>query len=139
MAYQRSTASCGLPICSCPPPQLLLTPHATILDRVHFSKWRARPIVYAHRNEDATNQALDSATAIHAKELAEVNAEEKQLLLSTDAFENSIQVLSTRNDADVFLQLDRIHVPVPARETQELPEGVLTHFQRKAHLPSGFH
>jgi len=89
--------------------------------------------------EVAENQAaLDSATAIRQKELAEFNAEEKDLLQSIDALKNAIQVLSKHNSA-AFLQLDGANMQGVASTLQyqlarhqELLEGVLTHTQRKA-------
>jgi len=82
--------------------------------------------------------ALDSATAIRQKELAEFNAEEKDLLQSIDALKNAIQVLSKHNSA-AFLQLDGANMQGVASTLQyqlarhqELLEGVLTHTQRKA-------
>merc|ERR1719183_3214662 len=89
--------------------------------------------------EVAENQAaLDSATAIRQKELAEFNAEEKDLLLSIDALKNAIQVLSKHNSA-AFLQLDGANMQGVASTLQyqlarhqSLLEGVLTHKQRKA-------
>jgi chromosome segregation ATPase len=89
--------------------------------------------------EVAENQAaLDSATAIRQKELAEFNAEEKDLLQSIDALKNAIQVLSKHNSA-AFLQLDGVNMQGVASTLQyqlarhqELLEGVLTHTQKKA-------
>merc|ERR1719271_1483827 len=61
--------------------------------------------------EVAENQnALDAATAIREKELAEFNAEEKDLLQSIDALKNAIQVLSKHNNAGAFLQLDGVNM-----------------------------
>jgi hypothetical protein len=87
--------------------------------------------------EDNQN-ALDSATTIREKELAEFNAEEKDLLQSIDALKNAIQVLSKHNNA-AFLQLDGANMQGVASTLQyqlarhqELLEGVLTHTQRKA-------
>jgi len=88
--------------------------------------------------EDNQN-ALDSATTIREKELAEFNAEEKDLLQSIDALKNAIQVLSKHNNAGAFLQLDGANMQGVASTLQyqlarhqELLEGVLTHTQRKA-------
>jgi len=89
--------------------------------------------------EVAENQAaLDSATAIRQKELAEFNAEEKDLLQSIDALKTAIQVLSKHNSA-AFLQLDGANMQGVASTLQyqlarhqEILEGVLTHTQRKA-------
>jgi len=89
--------------------------------------------------EVAENQAaLDAATAIRQKELAEFNAEEKDLLQSIDALKTAIQVLSKHNSA-AFLQLDGANMQGVASTLQyqlarhqELLEGVLSHTQRKA-------
>jgi chromosome segregation ATPase len=89
--------------------------------------------------EVAENQAaLDAATAIRQKELAEFNAEEKDLLQSIDALKNAIQVLSKHNSA-AFLQLDGVNMQGVASTLQyqlarhqELLQGVLTHTQKKA-------
>merc|ERR1711957_679841 len=56
--------------------------------------------------EVAKNQeALAQATALREKQLAEFNAEEKDLLLSIDSLRTAIQVLSKHNGA-AFIQLD---------------------------------
>jgi chromosome segregation ATPase len=89
--------------------------------------------------EVAENQAaLDSATALREKELAEFNAEEKDLLLSIDALKNAIQVLSKHNSA-AFLQLDGANMQGVAytlqyqlARHQSILEGVLTHSQKRA-------
>jgi len=89
--------------------------------------------------EVAENQAaLDSATAIRQKELAEFNAEEKDLLQSIDALKNAIQVMSKHNSA-AFLQLDGANIQGVASTLQyqlarhqNILEGVLTHSQRQA-------
>jgi predicted nucleic acid-binding Zn-ribbon protein len=91
--------------------------------------------------EVAENQnALDSATAIRQKELAEFNAEEKDLLQSIDALKNAIQVLSKHNGASAaFLQLDGANMQGVASTLQyqlarhqQILEGVLTHTQKNA-------
>merc|ERR1719313_1351807 len=56
--------------------------------------------------EVAENQeALDKATAMRAKELAEFNAEEKDVLLNIQALKNAIIVLSKHNPGAALLQL----------------------------------
>merc|ERR1719262_971794 len=56
--------------------------------------------------EVAENQeALDQATAMRAKELAEFNAEEKDVLLSIQALKNAIIVLSKHHPGAAFVQL----------------------------------
>jgi len=89
--------------------------------------------------EVAENQAaLDAATAIRQKELAEFNAEEKDLLQSIDALKTAIQVLSKHNSA-AFLQLDGANMQGVASTLQyqlarhqQILEGILTHSQRRA-------
>jgi len=82
--------------------------------------------------------ALDAATAIRQKELAEFNAEEKDLLQSIDALKTAIQVLSKHNSA-AFLQLDGANMQGVASTLQyqlarhqQILEGILTHSQRRA-------
>merc|ERR1719409_1200053 len=53
----------------------------------------------------ANQEALDKATAIRQKELAEFNAEELDLMQSIDALKNAVTVLSKHHNA-AFLQLD---------------------------------
>jgi len=85
--------------------------------------------------EVAENQhALDQATAIRQKELAEFVQEEKDLLQSIDGLASAIKVLSKHNGAS-FLQVD-IQGAVSAIQYQvaknsKLLEGVLTHTERK--------
>merc|ERR1719313_1889397 len=56
--------------------------------------------------EVAENQeALDQAKAMRAKELAEFNAEEKDVLLNIQALKNAIIVLSKHNPGAALLQL----------------------------------
>jgi len=89
--------------------------------------------------EVGENQAaLDSATAIRQKELAEFNAEEIDLMQSIDALKNAIQVMSKHNSA-TFLQLDGANIQGVAStlqyqlaKHQNILEGVLTHSQRQA-------
>merc|ERR1719337_72807 len=80
--------------------------------------------------------ALDKATAIRQKQLAEFNEEEKDLLGSISALKSAVTVLSKHNS---FLQMPRSHlVGVAATVQNELTKhsslltGVLTHTQRKA-------
>merc|ERR1719446_1816642 len=85
--------------------------------------------------EVAENQhALDQATAIRQKELAEFVQEEKDLLQSIDGLASAIKVLSKHNSAS-FLQVD-VQGAVSAIQYQvaknsKLLEGVLTHTERK--------
>jgi len=85
--------------------------------------------------EVAENQhALDQATALRQKELAEFIQEEKDLLQSIDGLASAIKVLSKHNGAS-FLQVD-IQGAVSTIQYQvaknaKLLEGVLTHTERK--------
>merc|ERR1712051_64096 len=61
-------------------------------------------------SEVAKNQeALDQATAIREKQLAEFNAEEKDLLESISALKAAITVLSKHNGGTSLLQMQRSH------------------------------
>merc|ERR1711953_69130 len=65
-------------------------------------------------SEVAKNQeALDQATAIREKQLAEFNAEEKDLLESISALKAAITVLS-KHQGGAFLQVPRTHVSAVA-------------------------
>jgi len=90
-------------------------------------------------NEVAANQdALAAATDLREKELAEFNAEEKDLLLSIDSLRTAIQVLSKHNGA-ALVQLDGANMQGVASTLQyqlarhqSVLEGVLTGAQRRA-------
>merc|ERR1711990_1337295 len=87
--------------------------------------------------EVAENQAaLDKATAIRQKQLAEFNEEEKDLLGSISALKSAVTVLSKHNS---FLQMPRSHIVGVAATVQNemqkhasLLSGVITHKERKA-------
>merc|ERR1719390_242264 len=87
--------------------------------------------------EVAANQAaLDQATAIRQKQLAEFNAEEKDLLESISALKAAIVVLSKHHGGSM-LQMPRSHVLSIAATLQHemqkhatLLDGVLTHSER---------
>jgi chromosome segregation ATPase len=86
--------------------------------------------------EVAENQAaLDKATAIRQKELAEFNAEEKDALEAISALKSAVTVLSKHNS---FLQIPRSHIEGIAATVQNqmqkhasLFAGVLTHTERR--------
>jgi chromosome segregation ATPase len=86
--------------------------------------------------EVAENQdALDKATAIRQKQLAEFNEEEKDLLESISALKAAVTVLSKHHS---LLQMPRSHLVGVAATVQNemqkhasLLEGVLTHKERK--------
>merc|ERR1719254_239581 len=87
--------------------------------------------------EVAENQnALDKATAIREKQLAEFNEEEKDNLEAISALKAAITVLSKHNS---FLQMPKSHLSGVAASVQNqmqkhvsLMSGVLTHTQRRA-------
>merc|ERR1740138_164842 len=89
--------------------------------------------------EKAANQeALDQATALREKQLAEFNAEEKDLLESVTALKSAITMLSKHHGGSL-MQLPRSHMLVLAATLQNemqkhsaLLEGVLTRSERKA-------
>merc|ERR1719163_915465 len=84
----------------------------------------------------ANQEALDQATAIRQKQLAEFNAEEKDLLGSISALKAAVTVLSKHNS---LLQMPRSHIVGVAATVQNVMQqhaslltGVLTHKERKA-------
>merc|ERR1719377_467377 len=87
--------------------------------------------------EVAENQAaLDKATAIRQKELAEFNAEEKDALEAISALKSAVTVLSKHNS---MLQIPKSHMAGVAASVQNamqkqssILEGVLTHKERRA-------
>jgi chromosome segregation ATPase len=87
--------------------------------------------------EVAKNQeALDQATEIRQKELAEFNAEEKDLLGSISALKSAVTVLSKHNSASL-LQIGSMGaitsgVQAAMQMHGDLLKGVFTHKQRRA-------
>merc|ERR1711920_576956 len=86
----------------------------------------------------ANQEALDQATAIREKQLAEFNAEEKDLLESISALKAAITVLS-KHHGGALLQMPRSHMLGVAATLQHemqkhasILQGVLTHSERKA-------
>merc|ERR1719201_11640 len=80
--------------------------------------------------------ALDKATAIRKKELAEFQAEEKDMLEAITALKAAIEVLSKHHSS--FLQMPQHHLLRVAATLQQemekhadLLQGVLTHSQRR--------
>jgi len=88
--------------------------------------------------EVAQNQnALDEATAIREKELAEFNAEEKDLLGSISALKSAVTVLGKHHDASLLQMPGHYSGVATALQTtmqkhSNLLQGVLTHKQRRA-------
>jgi len=89
--------------------------------------------------EVAENQeALDAATAIRQKELAEFNAEEKDSLQAISALKSAVTVLS-KHHGGALLQIPASHLEGVASTIQyqmqkdaAALQGVLTHHERKA-------
>merc|ERR1719399_2420640 len=86
----------------------------------------------------ANQEALDQATAIRTKQLAEFNAEEKDLLESISALKAAITVLSKHHGGSL-LQMPRSHLDGIAASLQHelethsaLLDGVLSRSQRSA-------
>jgi len=84
----------------------------------------------------ANQEALDQATAIRQKQLAEFNAEEKDLLQSVSALKAAITVLS-KHHGGALVQIPRSHILGVAATVQhemqkhsELLEGILTHSEK---------
>jgi len=88
--------------------------------------------------EVAENQeALDQATAIREKQMAEFNAEEKDLLQSVSALKSAVTVLS-KHHGGALMQVPRSHIlgiaATVEHEMQKhssLLQGILTHSQKK--------
>merc|ERR550537_498303 len=88
--------------------------------------------------EVAENQeALDQATALRQKELAEFNAEEKDALQAISALKSAVTVLSKHN-AGAFMQMPATHLQGIANTLQyqmqkhaSMFQGVLTHSERR--------
>jgi len=89
--------------------------------------------------EKAKNQeALDQATQLREKQLAEFNAEEKDLMESISALKSAVTVLS-KHHGESLLQLPHSHMLGVATTLQHemkkhasLLQGVLTHSERRA-------
>merc|ERR1711970_833100 len=109
----------------------------TKIEELTASSARLNTEIKSLEKEVAENQAaLDKATAIRQKQLAEFNGEEKDLLGSISALKSAVTVLSKHNS---LLQVPRSHVDGIAASIQNamqkhapLLAGVLTHSERKA-------
>jgi len=109
----------------------------TKIEELTASSARLNTEIKNLEKEVAANQAaLDKATAIRQKELAEFNEEEKDLLGSISALKSAVTVLSKHNS---LLQLPESHVAGVAASIQNVMQkhasmlsGVLTHSERKA-------
>ena len=104
-----------------------------------LARWRSR-ILSTHtdfrRNleaEIAKNQeALDKATAIREKQLAEFNAEEKDLLQSIGALKSAIVVLSKHHAAPEMLLDVAAVIQHQFKKHKDLLEEIVTPAQQKA-------
>merc|ERR1712107_423655 len=111
----------------------------TKIEELTASSARLNTEIKNLEKEVAENQeALDQATAIREKQLAEFNAEEKDLLQSISALKAAITVLS-KHHGGALLQMPRSHMLGVAATLQHelsthaaLLQGVLTHSDRKA-------
>merc|ERR1719231_1096698 len=111
----------------------------TKIEELTASSARLNTEIKNLEKEVAENQeALDQATAIRQKQLAEFNAEEKDLLQSVSALKSAITVLS-KHHGGALMQVPRSHVLGIAAALQNemqkhssLLSGILTHSQRKA-------
>jgi len=109
----------------------------TKIEELTASSARLNTEIKNLEKEVAENQAaLDKATAIRQKQLAEFNEEEKDLLESISALKSAVTVLSKHNS---LLQMPRSHIVGVAATVQNemqkhasLLTGVLTHKERKA-------
>merc|ERR1740117_2163137 len=109
----------------------------TKIEELTASSARLNTEIKNLEKEVAENQAaLDKATAIRQKELAEFNEEEKDLLGSISALKSAVTVLSKHNS---LLQMPRSHVAGVAASIQNVMQkhssllsGVLTHSERRS-------
>merc|ERR1719484_279164 len=109
----------------------------TKIEELTASSARLNTEIKNLEKEVAENQAaLDKATAIRQKQLAEFNEEEKDLLESISALKSAVTVLSKHNS---FLQMPRSHIVGVAATVQNemqkhasLLSGVITHKERRA-------
>merc|ERR1719183_1887652 len=109
----------------------------TKIEELTASSARLNTEIRNLEKEVAGNQAaLDKATAIRQKQLAEFNAEEKDVLESISALKSAVTVLSKHNS---LLQMPRSHIDGIAASVQNamqkhasLLSGVLTHSERRA-------
>lgn len=109
----------------------------TKIEELTASSARLNTEIKNLEKEVAENQAaLDKATAIRQKQLAEFNEEEKDLLESISALKSAVTVLSKHNS---LLQMPRSHIVGVAATVQNemqkhssLLSGVLTHSERRA-------
>merc|ERR1719390_496624 len=116
-----------------------ITDLTTKIEELTASSARLNTEIKNLEKEVAENQeALDQATALRQKELAEFNAEEKDALQAISALKSAVTVLSKHN-AGAFMQMPATHLQGIANTLQyqmqkhaSLFQGVLTHTERRA-------
>merc|ERR1719263_159327 len=116
-----------------------ITDLTTKIEELTASSARLNTEIKNLEKEVAENQeALDQATALRQKELAEFNAEEKDALQAISALKSAVTVLSKHN-AGAFMQMPATHLQGVAATLQHemqkhasLLSGVLTHSERRA-------
>merc|ERR1719272_884770 len=119
--------------------QARITDLTTKIEERTASSARLNTEIKNLEKEVAENQeALDQATALRQKELAEFNAEEKDALQAIGALKSAVTVLSKHN-AGAFMQVPASHLEGIASTVQyqmqkhaSLFQGVLTHSERRA-------
>jgi len=110
----------------------------TKIEELTASSARLNTEIKNLEKEVAENQeALDQATAIREKELAEFNAEEKESLEAISALKSAVTVLSKHHDS-ALLQMPASHLQSLASSIQyqmqkhaTVLQGVLTHTERR--------
>jgi DNA repair exonuclease SbcCD ATPase subunit len=115
-----------------------ITDLTTKIEELTASSARLNTEIKNLEKEVAENQeALDQATALRQKELAEFNAEEKDALQAISALKSAVTVLSKHN-AGAFMQMPSTHLQGIANTLQyqmqkhaTLFQGVLTHSERR--------
>merc|ERR1719174_2961878 len=115
-----------------------ITDLTTKIEELTASSARLNTEIKNLEKEVAENQeALDQATALRQKELAEFNAEEKDALQAISALKSAVTVLSKHN-AGAFMQLPASHLQGIANTLQyqlqkhsSIFQGVLTHSERR--------
>merc|ERR1719486_966903 len=115
-----------------------ITDLTTKIEELTASSARLNTEIKNLEKEVAENQeALDQATALRQKELAEFNAEEKDALQAISALKSAVTVLSKHN-AGAFMQMPATHLQGIANTLQyqmqkhsDLFQGVLTHSERR--------
>jgi len=116
-----------------------ITDLTTKIEELTASSSRLNTEIKNLEKEVASNQqALDAATAIREKELAEFNGEEKDALQSIAALKSAVTILG-KHHAGSLVQIPRSHILGVAatleheiQQHSQLLQGVLTHSERKA-------